>query len=252
MFVRLLSCFLLLSSVVFSSDQFPLRKEFPNVTPIELSDLQNKYNEVTIIDVRSKFEYDVVHIQKAIHIPMNNKKIFLETLLATRAKNGKVPLVFYCNGIKCKKSYEAYEYASQDGFKNIFCFDSGVISWLKANPTKSFLLGKTPADPKKVISHEDFEKHMVTGDVFKQAGASADNMIFDVRDATQREKNLDVANIKMIPLDNLLPSLKKGLFKDKKLYFMDAVGKQVEWLQYYLQEYGYSNYWFLKGGVDGS
>jgi hypothetical protein len=30
---------------------------------------------------------------------------------------------------------------------------------------------------------------------------------------------------------------------------MDAVGKQVEWIQYYLESEGYTNYYFLDKGV---
>lgn len=37
--------------------------------------------------------------------------------------------------------------------------------------------------------------------------------------------------------------------QDKDLLIFDQVGKQVQWLEYYLMEYGYKNYWFLKDGA---
>ena len=43
--------------------------------------------------------------------------------------------------------------------------------------------------------------------------------------------------------------INKGEFKDKQLLILDAVGKQVEWLQYHLEAKGYSNYLFLEKGV---
>mgnify|MGYP003502318962 FL=1 len=41
----------------------------------------------------------------------------------------------------------------------------------------------------------------------------------------------------------------KGEFKGNQLLIMDAVGKQVEWIQYYLEAGGYTNYYFLDKGV---
>ena len=46
--------------------------------------------------------------------------------------------------------------------------------------------------------------------------------------------------------------LQKGELKDKTLLITDAVGKQVQWLQYYLDEGGYQNYFFLHKGVLGA
>jgi len=37
--------------------------------------------------------------------------------------------------------------------------------------------------------------------------------------------------------------------KDKQLVIFDQVGKQVLWLMYYLEDKGYKNYYFLKGGA---
>ena len=36
---------------------------------------------------------------------------------------------------------------------------------------------------------------------------------------------------------------------DETLLLFDQVGKQIKWLQYYLEEYGYTNYMFLDGGA---
>ena len=43
--------------------------------------------------------------------------------------------------------------------------------------------------------------------------------------------------------------INKGEFKEKQLLILDAVGKQVEWLQYYLEGKGYTNYLFLDKGM---
>jgi len=250
----LLNNFLLLLLVAFSahagSENYPLRKEFPNAVPITAAGLLKQYDKSFVVDVRSAFEFDVVHIGKAVNIPMNNRSLFLSNLEGVRDKASTEPIILYCNGIKCKKSYEAADYAMSGGFKNIYVFDAGVITWLKTYPDRTYLLGKMPANPSKIISDEKFESAMVNFSEFKKASQNPDAIIFDVRDATQKTKLIDLANVKSIELDHVLVLLKKNLYKDKQIYFIDTVGKQVEWLQYYLIENGYKNYHFLKGGTD--
>jgi hypothetical protein len=46
--------------------------------------------------------------------------------------------------------------------------------------------------------------------------------------------------------------LQAGQFKDRRLLIADAVGKQVQWLQFYLEEHGYRDYFFLRNGLLGA
>ena len=48
---------------VTEQNPFPLRKHFPNCPFISTADLTKNYDNTIIIDVRSKFEFDVVHIE---------------------------------------------------------------------------------------------------------------------------------------------------------------------------------------------
>ena len=53
-----------------------------------------------------------------------------------------------------------------------------------------------------------------------------------------------------IPLDKLIKNIiDKERMKDKQLLIFDQVGKQVAWLMYYLEDKGYKDYYFLKGGA---
>jgi len=55
---------------------------------------------------------------------------------------------------------------------------------------------------------------------------------------------------KAIPLDKFIPNfVSKKVHQDKPLFIFDQVGKQVRWLEYYLVEYGYSDYYFLAKGA---
>lgn len=234
----------------FADDSFPLRAKFSTTVPISLEDLGKEYDGVKIVDVRSKFEFNTIHINKAVLVPVS-KDSFLEDLAEVRDKTGAEKLVFYCNGHTCAKSYEAAEKAMADGFTNVFVFDAGIFDWTNAQPDKTTLLGTTPTDPAKIIPKSELEAALLSYNDFAAKAASPDALVIDVRDASQREVNPPLAQISNIPLDRLVKTLGDGEYKDKVLLIYDAVGKQVEWLQYYLKEKGYSKFYFLKDGVKG-
>ncbi len=55
--------------------------------------------------------------------------------------------------------------------------------------------------------------------------------------------------LQMISTEDFVAILEKGAVPKEKVLVLDNVGKQVRWLQYYLEKEGVSNYSFLKGGV---
>ncbi len=231
-----------------AADDFPYRKDYPEVKVIETEELLNQYDDVIIVDVRSKFEFDVVHIEKAKHVPVASKS-FEKDLEGVRSKDGAKKLVFYCNGHTCKKSYKSTKKAMGAGFDNVYAYDAGIFDWITANPDKGVLLGKSPVDTSKIIPKSDLKAKMLTLAEFKSKGEGSGAIVIDVREPFQRKQTPEIKGIKNIPLDRLLGLLEKGTFKNKELYIFDAVGKQVRWLQYHLEEKGYKNYNFLSGGV---
>ncbi|MCW8336749.1 rhodanese-like domain-containing protein, partial [Vibrio paucivorans] len=90
------------------ASEFPYRSEYPDVKTIELSELHATMTEVDIVDVRSKLEFDVLHVKGAKHITLSNKGF--ENKVKKLSSNSKV-VVFYCNGITCRKSYVAAQRA---------------------------------------------------------------------------------------------------------------------------------------------
>jgi hypothetical protein len=58
-----------------------------------------------------------------------------------------------------------------------------------------------------------------------------------------------IDGIRNIPLDPLLELVTSRIWTEKRLLFFDAVGKQVRWLQYFLESYDYFDYAFLDGGI---
>jgi rhodanese-related sulfurtransferase len=231
-----------------AEEDFPHRAEFPNVSYISTEDLAAEYDDVIIIDVRSQMEFDVVHILKAIHLPVT-VATFVNSLEGIRAKTAAQKIAFYCNGHTCKKSYEATQQAIDMGFQNVYVYDAGIFDWIAAHPDKAILMGETPVPQEKVITDEAFKARILSVEEFTKKTEDPNAMVIDIREPFQREVIPPLAQIRNIPLDRLIEILKEGQFKDKELLIFDAVGKQVNWLQYHLEEKGYNNYFFLKKGV---
>jgi ArsR family transcriptional regulator len=73
--------------------------------------LRMKNGSVTIIDVRPKDEYEILHIPGANSVPIDE----LEKHLATLPKEQEI--VAYCRGKYCMLSVEAVELLRSHGFK---------------------------------------------------------------------------------------------------------------------------------------
>jgi len=239
---------MLAAPLLAAEEGFPLRKKYPGLQYITTNDLKSQYDKAAIVDVRSKIEFDVIHINKAAHVPMA-VKTFASDLEKKRQKSATSPLVFYCNGHACEKSYEAADVATKAGFNGVKVYDAGIFDWAKANPDKTTLLGKTPAAKEKLIPKSTFAKKLIGYDEFKKKAANPDTVVVDIREPIQRDVIPQIQGLRNIPSDRMVDLIKKGEFKDKQLLILDAVGKQVEWLQYYLEAKGYSNYLFLEKGV---
>lgn len=235
-----------------AEEGFPLRAKFPTVKVISTEALNKDYQKIIIVDVRSKIEFDVIHINKAVYEPITTA-LFVKNLEKIRDKAGDREIAFYCNGHSCAKSYEAAEMAMKAGFQNVFAYDAGINDWVKAHPEKTTLMGKTPAPHDKLLSKDMVEKRKINFQEFKKRAAAPDAMVIDAREPFQRKEIPSLpGTLRNIPSDRLVELIKKGEFKNNQVLIMDAVGKQVEWIQYYLEAEGYRNYYFLDKGAAGA
>lgn len=249
----------LIPVLALAAGNFPLRDKFPRVPPISTGELAQRYDEIIVVDVRSGIEFDVVHVAKAVHLPVALGN-FIQELEKTRSKEGKIPIAFYCNGITCAKSYEAAASALEAGFGNVYVYDAGIFEWAKEHPEKTVLMGARPAPLERLISNEALERRKIPFAEFARLASDPQAVVVDIREPYQRAKDpklpqsrmLALEKVRNIPSDRLVPLLRKGDFKDKRLLITDAVGKQVQWLQYYLEEAGYRDYYFLAQGVLGA
>jgi ArsR family transcriptional regulator len=99
-----------------------------NIEQIKMSELivRMKKGNVTLIDVRPKEEYEVMHIPGANSIPIED----LEKHLATLPINQEI--VAYCRGRCCLLSVEAVEILRAHGFKAVR-LEASVQEWLSQN-----------------------------------------------------------------------------------------------------------------------
>jgi len=252
--VSVLACMAYLFSVslVYAVD-FPYRKDFPNVSCISSQELKAKYdkNEVIIVDVRSKIEYDAIHIDKSLHIPMAYAT-FVNDVEKLAKENPKKIIAFYCNGVTCLKSYESAQKMLEAGQKNCFAYDAGVPEWSKLYPADTIVMGKVLKDPEKqLISDVEFKNRLINFETFKAKAAKENVLVIDIRDHVQSSGKLPGhEKARVIPLDTFIPNfVAKKAEQDKTLLIFDQVGKQVQWLMYYLRENGYENYFFLDKGA---
>ncbi len=81
------------------------------------------------IDVRNPRLYARRHIPGAYHLDL--KHAYNEESLAAVA-NKDEPIVIYCSGVKCARSYRASEKAVSWGYKKVHYFRGGIVDWRDA------------------------------------------------------------------------------------------------------------------------
>lgn len=242
------------TAVTAFAQEYPLRPKYPEATPISTEQLAQQIGSCVVVDVRSAFEFKVMHIDGAIHLDLSSPA-FLDSL--TRAVGGDKSrtVVTYCNGTTCDKSYDAVVLAQKAGFTKLRVYDAGIFEWARMARGRTLLFGK-PIRPEEIIPESRFQAHVVDVAAFEKGAAGADAVLIDVRDAQQREKTARfAAKAEWITVDALVSQLGTPAFrarsKGRTLYIFDNVGKQVRWLQYALEANGHTQYFFLQDGMAG-
>ncbi len=240
---------LLISISFFSSaeDPFPHRDEFSDVPVMEMSEFKRNFAKLFIVDVRSNLEFDVLHIIGATHLPMSNS-MFVKSVRKLRPTGATI--VTYCNGHACKKSYQAARRLIRAGIENVVAFDAGIFEWIQAAPGMAVLLGKATFDLNEIIQDSDLQKRFLPREQFLADAMTKNSLLIDVREPIQRQETKPLIGSRQIPIDKFKKVLTSEHLKNRDLYIVDAVGKQVRWLQYYLEMIGYDNYHFLQGGAE--
>lgn len=243
--------FVFVSSIAAADTEFPGRELYPEVPHVSIDQLAGRFKDVVIVDVRSSYEYKTLRIEGALNIPLASEDFVAQ--MRTLRKNDPRQIVVYCNGKTCMKSYKAARKCINEEISDVLAYDAGVLDWAKKNPGKTVLLEVKLDDPNKLISKAQFKKHALTPDAFGERMASTEDIVLDVRDRFQREGlSIFVGREFRVYLDDtkkLDRYIKKAMKEKKGLLIYDAAGKQVRWLQYYLENKGLKDYFFMDGGI---
>ncbi len=127
--VKLIFILLLFSSSL-SAEEKPYAPENIEgtviVTAEEAIDLILENPDLIVIDARKKTEFVKGHIEGAIN--MLNTKMKREDLeKVSPDKSG--PILFYCNGTRCKRSTDAIRKAKKWDYTNLIWFRGGWKEW---------------------------------------------------------------------------------------------------------------------------
>jgi rhodanese-related sulfurtransferase len=233
-----------------ADEEYPFRARYPDVQIMTTDELKARLGEVLVVDVRSKYEFDTLHVKGAVHVPLGIG--FGEKVAQLRAEHDK-PFVFYCNGKTCLKSYDAALLAAKARLSDIYAYDAGIFDWAQAHPDDTVLLGRSPIDRRQVISKKSFTARLLEPPEFV---ALADNrsLVLDVRDRVQRDNPLFPFKERRAQLDEtgkIDAAIAEAKAQGKVLLVYDQAGKQVQWFQYYLESKGVKDYYFMKGGAQG-
>lgn len=246
---------LFLGSAAFAADDFPGRAKYKKVPYIELEDLYKNLKDTVVVDARSSLEFETLRVKTAVNIPVASEDF--EAKVAKLRESTDKPIVFYCNGHTCMKSYIATKKAMAANIKDVHAFDAGIFDWTKAHPDEATLLGKSPVNVAHLIPKSTFKKRLISPNDFSDRATSNRRkyMTIDVRDKFQR------AGVGFYPgierwasLDQqkkLQKYVKKAIRQKRTLLIYDEVGKQVRWLQYALEKAGAKDYYFMHKGAKG-
>lgn len=237
-------------AVATDEQDYPLRPFYPAVRTIDTDRFLEIYFDALVIDVRSKFAFDIIHINKAKHVPLAQAN-FVASIKRYRAQDSNTPIVFYCNDAACSSAFRAAQLTQGAAYGNVYVYDTGVFTLLTAAPEKVTLMATTPAQPDLVIPSDYYNKVRVDFDEFQKRSDRTGALVIDIRDIFDRAYEPRLAGVRNIPVEPFLTAVTNRIWLEKKLLIFDQNGEKTRWLQYFLQANGYSDYVFLHGGMDG-
>lgn len=237
-----------------ADEGFPGRTKYPDVSFYEKEQLLADFDKVVIVDARSSYEFSTIRIVGAVNIPVASKQF--EALLAELRATTIKPIVFYCNGRSCLKSYHAVNKARNAKIENTYAYDAGIFEWAKAYPDHAVLLGKSPVDPNDIIPKAAFQSRCLDPEAFTDLlyNMDAKSLVVDVRDKYQRGHSIGYypGKERWASLDNqekLIKYINKAKQEKRTLFIYDEVGKQIRWIQYALEKADLKDYYFMQKGA---
>lgn len=101
----------------------------PYISPHELKECLDQQQQVTLLDTRNIFEYEVGTFENAIHLNIKNFREFPEALKQSQNLDKNIPVITFCTGgIRCEK---AAAYLLEQGFKEVYQLQGGILNYFE-------------------------------------------------------------------------------------------------------------------------
>lgn len=94
-----------------------------NINPIQFSELTSEPNQFTVIDCRTKEEIEQQSLNYQVHIDLYDQS----THHLLKELDPEKKYIIYCRS--GSRSQYLGEYLVQNGFKNIYNLDGGILNW---------------------------------------------------------------------------------------------------------------------------
>ena len=121
----------LLSSPLLAADSSWRSPEtVAGATTIDAATAKRLYDEGAVfIDVRNPRLYAKKHIPRAHHLDLKNG---FDEQAVNAIADVQTPIVIYCSGVKCGRSYRAAARAVDWGYTRVQYFRGGIVAWKDA------------------------------------------------------------------------------------------------------------------------
>jgi len=114
---------------------FGARVELQNaadyITPIQLKDLLDGNEDITLVDLRNEYETRIGNFKGARTLSMENFRNLPEHLSEIKDLKEKKIVTYCTGGIRCEK---ASAFLKENGFKNVFQLKGGILNFVKEFP----------------------------------------------------------------------------------------------------------------------
>lgn len=239
---------LLLTMMPLSTSARVISRDFyPDLSFIEAATLYDTFYNYIVVDVRSRYEYDLMHIQDAISIPASDSDF--SQRIGSLARTSKYPIVLYANDRSDKKAHYAARELLKTGLKTIHVLDAGMSFWDKTYPqTISYSRSMQPR-----ILDTEIAQHTLHITSFNQQYSRLEGQLVDISDYSQ--SSFPGKNTLKLSLDDnrkFKRIIANAVKNEQALFFADDTGLQYQWLIYSLKAAGLQQYYFLEGGVQRS
>lgn len=124
--IPFIACFyvsvMITSPVIAAEPSANWHQLFPNVPTISLNDIEQRIDELVLVDVRPKFEFERQHRTGVMHMSFSSR-MFMIQMEELINNNKNKTIVVYCETGNCIKAYRAVEKCRKENFSNVVLFD---------------------------------------------------------------------------------------------------------------------------------